>query len=84
MIDNWQFTVSWLWRRTIKKLQFKAIVLAAGRGNRLGSLGQDLPKPLLHVKAEQSILEYTLLSMSKARLLAYGRIMPPRLENQSL
>lgn len=49
-------------------MQFKAIVLAAGRGNRLGSLGQDLPKPLLHVKAEQSILEYTLLSMNKTGL----------------
>lgn len=54
--------------KKIKKLQFKAIVLAAGRGNRLGSLGRDMPKPLLHVKAEQSILEYTLLSMNKAGL----------------
>ena len=51
-----------------EKLQFKAIVLAAGRGNRLGPLGQDMPKPLLHIKAEQSILEYTLLSMSTAGL----------------
>ena len=49
-------------------LRFKGIVLAAGRGNRLGSLSQDMPKPLLHIKGEKSILEYTLLSMSKAGL----------------
>lgn len=48
--------------------KFKAVILAAGCGQRLGSLAQNTPKPLLHFKSGQSILEYTLLSMSKAEI----------------
>jgi len=53
---------------TSEKLKLKAVILAAGRGERLGSLAQNTPKPLLHFKPGQSILEYTLLSMSKAEI----------------
>jgi choline kinase len=49
-------------------LKFKAIILAAGRGERLVSPIQNIPKPLLHFRSDQSILEYTLLSMSKAEI----------------
>lgn len=53
---------------TNKKLKLKAIILAAGLGQRLGSLAKNTPKPLLSFGSGQSILEYTLLSMSKAKI----------------
>jgi choline kinase len=53
---------------TSRKLKLKAIILAAGHGQRLGSLTQNTPKPLLHFRLGQSILEYTLLAMSKAEM----------------
>lgn len=51
----------------IENLKFKAIVLAAGEGKRLGLLTQDIPKPLLNIN-DKSILEHNLISMDNAKL----------------
>ena len=52
-----------------KELALKAVILAAGRGQRVGSLGQNTPKSLLSFRPGQSILGYTLLSMGKAEII---------------
>jgi choline kinase len=53
---------------SVKKLEFKAVLLAAGKGKRLGAAYKNMPKPLVEIANGCSILEYTLRSMSEARL----------------
>ena len=43
----------------------KAMILAAGRGNRMGSLTQDSPKPLLKVKGK-CLIDWHLHKLSEA------------------
>ena len=38
----------------------KAIILAAGKGTRLGGLTQDIPKPMLPIKGKP-LLEHIIL-----------------------
>jgi len=42
----------------------QAIILAAGRGTRMGELTNDLPKPLLKISG-RPILEYTLANLPR-------------------
>jgi len=51
-----------------KKIEFNAVLLAAGQGKRLGVMSENMPKPLVEIANGCSVLEYTLRSMSKARL----------------
>jgi len=46
-------------------LHVKAMVLAAGKGTRLGTLGADLPKPMLPLGG-RPVLEWTLESLRRA------------------
>ena len=43
----------------------RAMILAAGRGERMGALTVDTPKPLLRV-AGKYLIEYTLSSLARA------------------
>ncbi|MFC1804055.1 sugar phosphate nucleotidyltransferase [Thermoproteota archaeon] len=43
----------------------KAVIIAAGRGTRLGYLTSHIPKPLITLK-EQSLIEYVITSCKKA------------------
>lgn len=42
----------------------QAVILAAGRGKRMGELTEDIPKPLLKING-RPILEYTLASLPR-------------------
>ncbi|MGE4529143.1 MAG: NTP transferase domain-containing protein [Rhodospirillaceae bacterium] len=44
----------------------RAIILAAGRGSRLGGLTADLPKALLPVEGEDSLLDLSLAALAAA------------------
>lgn len=42
----------------------RAMILAAGRGARMGALTQETPKPLLRI-ADRYLIEYSILSLTK-------------------
>ena len=45
----------------------KAVVLAAGKGTRMGSLTEDLPKPMLPVNGKP-LLEHILEQIGRAHV----------------
>jgi NDP-sugar pyrophosphorylase family protein len=63
----------------MQSLVTKAIVLAAGRGTRMGALTEDLPKPMLPV-AGRPLLEHVLNHLQGAGISEVGLIVGYRRE----
>ncbi|MDX2180044.1 MAG: nucleotidyltransferase family protein [Bryobacteraceae bacterium] len=57
----------------------KALILAAGRGTRMGSLTVDLPKPMLPLKG-RPILDHLIERMTAAGLREFGVVIGYRAE----
>ena len=71
--DRWQSRLSGL-AESLKKaslrpdMKAKAMILAAGKGTRLGALGKSLPKPLVQVLGKP-LIDYAIDHLAAARML---------------